>query len=105
MVKAYANRVRDRRADAAPVRHTPGVPGRTRGVKIQYGTWAKLGQTILNVSANGQKSKTFNHTFGCGINRRYKFYVTESGQGSKTIYKPNANDWTKSTNLTVNINF
>ena len=69
------------------------------------GTWAKLGQIVMNVAANGQKSKSFNHTFGCGINRRSKFYVTESGQGSKTIYKPNADDWTKSTAFNVTINF
>ena len=74
-------------------------------VKVKNGTYKKLGTTNVSVSANDDRQRSFALDLGCSFQRRYKFYVTESGEGSRTIYKPNPNGFTTNTNLTVNINF
>jgi hypothetical protein len=74
-------------------------------VKVKNGVYKKLGTTNLSVNANDDKQRSFQLDLGCSFQRRYKFYVTESGEGSKTIYKPNSTGFTTNTNLTVNINF
>lgn len=43
--------------------------------------------------------------FNCQHDRRYKFYVTESGEGSKTMYKPSSTTFWDNTGFNVTINF
>ena len=54
--------------------------------------------------ANGRRTRTYNLDFGCDVPKRYKF-VVKNGGSSQTIYKPSANGFTSSRDLTVNINF
>jgi len=70
-----------------------------------WGTWKKLGTTTITVPANGQLTKTYTHTFGCSVQRQYKFRV-KNGSNAKTLYQPSYwYETTTSKRLTVTIDF
>jgi hypothetical protein len=72
---------------------------------VKYGIWKKLGNGTVSVPANDDRVRSYTLDLGCNYDRRYKFRVHESGRGTKTIYKPSSSGYTRSTSLTVRIDF
>jgi hypothetical protein len=78
-------------------------------VKIKGGFWKSLGYGEEQVYAGATEQRTFNLTFGCGVKRRYKFFIQEdlpstaSYGSSKTVYFPGPNSWTTRQSFKVNL--
>lgn len=71
---------------------------------LMISTWKRLGDTTINVPANGEKTRTYKTDFSCSWPKRFKFLV-KNGGSTKTIYKPSSTGWTSSQSLTVTIDF
>jgi hypothetical protein len=77
-------------------------------VKIKNGFWKTLDYDSAQIDAGETFQRTFKLAFGCGVKRRYKFYIREYlGFGnygsSKTVYFPGPNSWTTRQSFKVDL--
>ena len=71
-------------------------------------TWATLGSSSSNVgadssSASDEVTRSFDLSFGCNLDRRYKLSVTD-GSSSWYEYFPSSSGWTRDVTPFVQLN-
>lgn len=72
-------------------------------VKFKGGEWSNAAplarSSWYTIQAKCKWNGIYKGTFGCNVNRRWRFDVHAPGGCNKNIYYPSATGWTKSTGI------